>query len=202
MELILTFYWICGLGTSFILIYNILRLLNIKSQYETATNFISCIYQLVIVNWSIYNIYNENDNYLIDYSMLGYYMYDIITCIIAPYDCTFYTIHHGIAIYMISTSYFYGYSPYIYRNLLYLLMESSASMANSMNIVKIHYPEKLYNYQIITYSVFGITRVIIFPICIINYMKEVYTPIWYHKVDIILLSIIYISSISFVINSK
>ena len=103
---------------------------------------------------------------------------------------------------MISTSCFYDYSPYIYRNLLYLLMESSASMANSMKLMNIYYPNESYNYQVITYSVFGLTRGIIYPICIINYIKDVYKLLWYYNVDIILLSIIYISSISFVINGS
>ena len=192
MTLLLTFYWICSLGTSFIFLYNILNL-----PYDTVSKLNACIYQIFITNWSVYNIYNKKNNYLIDYSMLGYYIYDTITCIIAPYDSDqyLYIIHHGVAIYMISMSNLYKYSPYNYRNLLYLLMELSAGMFNSMKLINIYYPNESYNYQVITYSIFGLTRGIIFPICIINYIKELYKPLWYYKVDMLLLSIIYTSSI-------
>jgi len=192
MTLLLTIFWIYGLETSFILMYNILDL-----SYESVSYLNASIYQLLIVNWSIYNIYNRQNNYLIDYSMLGYYIYDTLTCIIAPYDDGIqhlYILHHMLAIYMISMSNFYEFSPYKYRNILYFLMELSAGMLNSMKLINLYYPNDSYNYQILTYSIFGITRGIIYPVFVIDYIKEIYKPIWYYKVDIILLLVIYIMS--------
>jgi len=176
--------WTAGLGTTHLIIYRKFK----KYVYSSYIN--AGLFQIFLTIWAVYNIYNRENSYAIDNSMLGYYIYDTISSFLDPSGIQYsYIIHHTVAIYMIYLNNTYQFSPFVYRNILYFLMESSAGMLNWMKL-----DESKYKFKVLTYSVFGITRCIIYPICIINYVNGTYKTIWFHDVHLVLLSIIYIAS--------
>lgn len=77
---------------------------------------------------------------------------------------------------------------------MYLLMELSGCMLNVMNLF-----EHVYNIRILTYSIYGITRCIIYPYYIVDYLKEFYEPFWYHNIHSLFIFVIYIMSNVYII---
>lgn len=184
------FLWTIGLGTTHVAIYKICK------KYEPPSYINAGSFQMFVTMWAGYNIWNGMDSYEIDNSMLGYYMYDTIIVLFDPSGIQiFFIIHHMIAIYMIYLNNTYQFSPFIYRNLLYLLMESSAGMLNWMRLTDV-YKKSISNYKfkVLTYNVFGITRCVIYPFCVMYYVYNTYQSIWYHDVHVVLLITIYVMS--------
>ena len=82
---------------------------------------------------------------------------------------------------------------------MYFLMELSAGMLNWMTLIDKY--KTNYKFKILTYITYGMTRCIIYPICVINYVKTTYQPIWYYNVHLTLLCLLFIMSLSYFIIS-
>jgi len=182
--------WTTGLLTTQLIIYR-----NFK-KYDPPSYINAGSFQMFVTMWAGYNILNETDSYAIDNSMFGYYMYDTIIILFDPSGIqTFYLMHHTLAIVMIYLNNTYQFSPFVYRNLLYFLMESSSGMLNWMRLVDLYKTRiSKYKFKVLTYSVFGITRCVIYPFCVIHYLYNTYQHNWFHSLHLLSLITIYIMS--------
>lgn len=80
--------WTICLGATNKIIY-----INCKN-YKTASVLNAAIYQIFLTTWAGYNIWNTtNESNYIDNSMIGYYLYDTINLLLAPYNQYEYIIH-------------------------------------------------------------------------------------------------------------
>jgi hypothetical protein len=189
------FIWAYGLGA-------INRIINMKiKNYDKVAIINAGIFQIFLSIWAGYNIYNGTNktNYLIDDAVLGYYIYDCISLFFTSYNKLPYFIHHIVAIYIIYLNNTYKFSPFMYINLMYFLMELSAGMLNWMTLIDIY--KTNYKFKVLTYSTYGILRCVIYPISIINYVKTTYQSIWYYNVHLTLLCLLFIMSMSYFIIS-
>lgn len=183
--------WTLGLGATnriidiFIGNYNITGILN------------AALFQIFITILAGYNIYNGSNNY-IDNSVIGYYIYD--TIYLLSYNQYAYIVHHVFALYLIYLHITYQIAPFFYSNVMYFLMELSACMLNWMNLLG-EYKIQNYRFKVLTYSVYTVTRVITYPIFLIDYIQIFYEPIWYHNVHLAINCMIYIISIGYLIIS-
>ena len=197
--------WACGLGTSAVILYNMLRFFNVKMKYphDTVSKLNAGLYQIYIIAWTIKNIINyKNINYSIDNSLIGYYLYDTISLLMTPYGRSqyIYFIHHILGIYIINLNITYHCSPLIYSNILYFLMELSACMLNWMKLLNEYYPgDFAKKFQLKTYAVYGATRLFGLPVFIIDYFMNIYQPIWYQRIVISLLLLLYVLSVDWFI---
>jgi hypothetical protein len=190
--------WTGGLGISGILLYNILRIFNIRMKYphDVITKLNAGLYQLYIVRWAGYDIIRYSTDESIHYSLIGYYLYDILYLLMTPYGRKqyLYFIHHILAIYLIHLNISYTLAPMIYSNVLYFSMELSASMINWMKLCNEYYPDMAAQCRMYTCIVYAMTRMICLPIFIITYSVHIYHPVWQQNIVVGLLLLLYVLS--------
>jgi hypothetical protein len=178
--------WTIGLGVTNRIIY-----MNCNN-YETASVLNAGIYQLFLSIWAGYNMRNGT-NESIDDSMVGYYVYDTINLLCAPYYQYEYIVHHIVAIYLIYLNNVYRLTPFFYRNVIYFLMELSGCMLNWQHLLHNN------TFTLLTYGVYGTTRCIIYPMYLVDYVRLYYKPVWYYKIQFLLLLLLYAMSNIYII---
>jgi len=180
--------WTVGLGVTSGIIYK-----NCKN-YETTFTLNAAIYQILLTIWSGYNILTGTNDPNIDDAVIGYYVYDTIELFVQNNHYE-YILHHIIALYMIYLDKTYYLAPFFYRNLMYFLMEMSACVLNWQQLLK--------KCKVLTYSIFGITRCIIYPIYVVDYVRLYYEPYWYYRIHVFSCLVVYvISNIHMIVSIK
>ena len=191
--------WACGLEMSAVILYNILRFfVKMKRPHDTIGKLNAGLYQMCIIGWSAKNVIYSLDSNSIDNSLIGYYIYDTISLLMTPYGRKqyIYFLHHMLSVFLIYINITYKVAPDIYPNVLYFLMELSASMLNWMKLCNEYYPKIAVKFQLKTFTVYIATRMFCFPVFIIDYSINVYQPVWHQQITVGLLFILYVTSIN------
>ena len=196
--------WTSYLFFSSVFIYRTLRIFNIKMKYpiDTVSKLNAGTYQIFIVLWSIYNIYQETNNKItdrsIDTSLVGYFIYDTCMLLLTPYGRTqyLYFLHHILSIYIVNICITYNIAPPIYTNTMYFLMETGSCTLNWMKLCNEYNPGRFAdNFRVSTYVIYFTTRCIGLPIFIFDYTNNIYQPVWHQQITVFMLVLLYILSV-------
>jgi len=195
--------WTSYLFFSSVFIYRTLRIFNIKMKYpiDTVSKLNAGTYQIFIVLWSIYNIYQEMNNKItdrsIDTSLIGYFVYDTCMLLLTPYGRTqyIYFLHHILSIYIINICITYNIAPPIYTNTIYFLMETGSCTLNWMKLCNKYNPGYANKCRNITHVIYFTTRCIALPVFIYDYTNNIYQPVWHQQITVFMLVLLYIMSV-------
>jgi hypothetical protein len=190
--------WTGSLAASAMLLYNTMCVLKINMKYphDTVNRLNTGTYQIIVVLWSLYNMIYDKPSYSLDESMIGYFLYDILSLLSSSYGHKqhLFFFHHIMSIYIIHINMLYDIAPPMYTNMLYFLMESGACMLNWMKLSKEYYPSS--RFKLLTYTTYALTRGVCLPIYIVKYCENVYEPIWYQNVTVFMLCMLFILSMN------
>jgi hypothetical protein len=190
--------WSCGLVASAVLFYKILQGNNVTMRYphDTVSKLNAGVYQVIVVSWALYNITFSKQSTLLDESMIGYYIYDILSLLTTQRGRKqyMYFLHHILSIYLINLNILYNVAPHMYTNTLYFTMELSGCAMNWMKLSTEYYPSK--KFKIATYTTYGLTRGVVLPIIIIKYCTCIYQPIFSKNVTVFMLIGMYMLSMN------
>lgn len=137
----------------------------------------------------------------IDSSLIGYFIYDTCVLLCTRYGRTqyIYFVHHILSIYIINICIAYNIAPLIYTNIMYFLMEIGSCTLNWMKLCNEYNPGVANKCRNITYCIYFTTRCVALPIFIFDYTNNIYHPIWYQKITVFMLLLLYVLSVNWFI---
>jgi hypothetical protein len=134
--------------------------------------------QFIIIIWAFLNLlYSGSIEPLHDF-IISYYIYDLIHLYTTPYGRrqSIAFLHHTLIICMITYIRYTQIDTIIFTQLLYILMELSSCSLNIMNLCKQFYPasKHIITYSFVNVMIYGLTRVIIYPLVLSYYEYQLY----------------------------
>jgi len=137
--------------------------------------------QFIIVVWAFLNLPYSGPIEPLHDLVISYYLYDMIHLYIKPYGRrqSIFFLHHTLSICIIAYIRYTQIDVIIFIQLMYILMESSGCALNITNLLKQFYPasKHIITYSFINVMIYGLTRVIIYPLIVSYYEYQLYISV-------------------------
>jgi len=152
---------------------------HINAIDRSVGQIMAVIGQLLITGWASLNLLGLDAYHSLNALFIGYYLYDTVHLLTKPYAKTYtlYVVHHALAIIIVGSLYLVDIPYVVPLNIMYILLEFSAATVNITNLLIHTYPSStvVITSSFINVSIYGITRVIVYPIVLSYLAYYVYT---------------------------
>ena len=142
------------------------------------SHLVAAASQTIITAWAAVNLIYPEYTESLHYTVVGYYVYDMIYLLISPYATSkgLFIAHHMGAMFVALYAVYVQLSYEYLLNYLYIVLESGSLLLNLTNIAKILYPYTPFSRNIIRLNLgyYGISRMILFPACLLQGILIVY----------------------------
>jgi hypothetical protein len=142
------------------------------------SHLVAAASQTVISIWAAINLMYPEYTESLHYTVVGYYVYDMIYLLVSPYATSkgLFIAHHIGAMFVALYAIYFQLSYVYILNLLYIVLESGSLLLNLTNVAKILYPYTPFSRNMIQLNLgfYGISRMILFPACLLQGVSIVY----------------------------
>jgi hypothetical protein len=142
------------------------------------SHLVAAASQTIITAWAAVNLMYPEYTESLHYTVVGYYVYDMIYLLVSPYATSkaLFIAHHMGAMFVALYAIFFQLSYVYILNLLYIVLESGSLLLNLTNVAKILQPYTPFSRNMIRLNLgyYGISRMILFPACLLQGVSIVY----------------------------